>query len=55
MTRKEITMEYLSKEVIGKIQDKTTENILRRIIFNSDINWILVDEVIRRYRPEVKL
>jgi hypothetical protein len=47
--------EQLIKEYIAgmlKSEDKSKENILRQVIFNSPIDWVQVKEIIEEVRPE---
>lgn len=45
-----IIKEYVSKMIVDK--DKSKENILRKILFNSPIDWVQVKEIIQEERPE---
>ena len=42
--------EYVSKMIVDS--DKSKENILRKILFNSNIDWVQVKEIIEEERPE---
>lgn len=42
--------EYISNMIVNS--DKSKENILRKILFNSPIDWVQVKEIIEEERPE---
>ena len=50
------TKELLSEKVLGNISDGCYQNIMRRIIFDSDtsINWSKAEDIIYDEMPELK-
>lgn len=46
----QLVKEYISELV--KNVDQSKSNILRRILFNSPIDWVQVKEIIEEERPE---
>lgn len=46
----QLVKEYISELV--KCVDQSKANILRKIIFNSYIDWVQVKEIIEEERPE---
>ena len=46
----QLVKEYISELV--KCVDQSKANILRKIIFNSPIDWVQVKEIIEEERPE---
>lgn len=47
----------LSREILPNIKDKSTECVLRHILFsdNNNIDWNEVLNIVREYMPELKL
>lgn len=50
----EETKSFVSKN-LKNIEDQAFANVLRDIIFNSDIDWKDIQLIIERHMPEVNL